>query len=34
GVRSAMLWHQLGGRRWQLMLSRKNLMREIDTLKY
>ena len=32
GVRSAMLWNQMGGRRWQLMLSRKNLMREIDAL--
>jgi high frequency lysogenization protein len=26
GVRSAFLWHQLGGRRWRLMLQRKKLL--------
>lgn len=26
GVRSAVLWHQLGGRRWQLILRRRHLL--------
>jgi len=34
GVRSAMLWHQLGGRRWHLMFSRKSLMNEVSKVRY
>lgn len=30
-VRSAVLWHQVGGRRWQLLLARKKLL---ESLKY
>ena len=26
GIRSAFLWHQLGGRRWKLLLQRKQLL--------
>lgn len=26
GIRAAVLWHQLGGRRWQLLLQRKQLL--------
>jgi high frequency lysogenization protein len=25
GIRAAFLWHQLGGRRWQLMLHRRSI---------
>jgi high frequency lysogenization protein len=28
GIRSAFLWHQLGGNRWQLLLSRKKIAGE------
>lgn len=29
GIRSAMLWHQLGGRRWHLLLKRKSLLTDL-----
>ncbi|UYZ84101.1 high frequency lysogenization protein HflD [Entomomonas sp. E2T0] len=29
GIRSAMLWHQLGGRRWQLLFKRKKLLADL-----
>lgn len=29
GIRSAMLWNQLGGRRWHLLLKRKKLLNEL-----
>lgn len=29
GIRSAMLWHQLGGRRWQLLFKRKKLLNDL-----
>lgn len=29
GIRSAMLWYQLGGRRWQLIFKRKKLLDDI-----
>jgi len=32
GVRSAVLWHQLGGRRWQLLLQREGLKKSINNL--
>lgn len=32
GIRSSMLWRQLGGKRWQVILSRKKLSREADQL--
>ncbi|MFB0933325.1 MAG: DUF489 family protein, partial [Pseudomonadales bacterium] len=32
GVRSAVLWHQLGGRRWQLLLQREGLKKSIKNL--
>jgi high frequency lysogenization protein len=39
GIRSSVLWHQLGGRRWQLLISRlgiiqtaKGLLREIEVV--
>lgn len=32
GIRSAMLWRQLGGRRWQLLLSRKRLLDDLYPL--
>ena len=32
GVRAAVLWEQRGGRRWQLLFSRKRLARHCDTL--
>ncbi len=32
GVRSALLWRQLGGRRWQLLISRKRLLNGADEL--
>jgi high frequency lysogenization protein len=28
GIRSAFLWHQLGGNRWQLLFSRKKIATE------
>jgi high frequency lysogenization protein len=28
GIRSAFLWHQLGGSRWQLLFSRKKIANE------
>jgi high frequency lysogenization protein len=28
GIRSAFLWHQLGGNRWQLLFSRKKIANE------
>jgi high frequency lysogenization protein len=32
GVRAAFLWQQNGGRRWQLMFSRRKILEEIDYL--
>jgi len=32
GVRSSMLWRQLGGKRWQVIFNRKKLSREADQL--
>lgn len=32
GIRSAMLWRQLGGSRWQLLLQRKALAAQVDQL--
>lgn len=32
GIRSAMLWRQVGGRRWQLMFSRRKLNRAVIQL--
>lgn len=32
GIRSARLWRQLGGHRWQLLLSRSKLLRELQPL--
>lgn len=32
GVRAAVLWEQCGGRRWQLLLSRKRMARACQTL--
>ena len=32
GIRSAMLWHQVGGHRWQLLFKRKALMNSATTL--
>jgi high frequency lysogenization protein len=32
GIRSAFLWHQLGGRRWKLLLQRKQLLRTSQQL--
>ncbi len=32
-IRAAVLWHQAGGRRWQLMLGRRPLLAEIHRLK-
>lgn len=34
GVRSAVLWHQLGGRRWQLVLARKPIAEALRSLTY
>ncbi|ROS04572.1 high frequency lysogenization protein [Sinobacterium caligoides] len=33
GVRSAMLWRQLGGRRWQLLLNRRQILRDTRSLR-
>jgi len=32
GIRSAMLWHQVGGRRWQLLFKRKALANSASSL--
>lgn len=32
GIRSAVLWRQLGGRRWQLILSRKSVLNTVNHL--
>ncbi len=32
GIRSAMLWRQLGGRRWQLLLGRKRMLGDLYPL--
>ena len=32
GIRSSMLWRQLGGKRWQVIFSRKRLSSEADLL--
>lgn len=32
GVRSALLWRQCGGKRWQLILSRNKLVKQLDSL--
>jgi high frequency lysogenization protein len=31
-IRSAMLWRQVGGNRWQLLLQRKALAAQVDNL--
>tara|TARA_B110000196_G_C20719935_1_gene463707 strand:- start:184 stop:600 length:417 start_codon:yes stop_codon:yes gene_type:complete len=33
GIRSAVLWHQLGGRRWRLILYRKRLQETASALR-
>ncbi|MDT8428776.1 MAG: high frequency lysogenization protein HflD [Pseudomonadales bacterium] len=33
GIRSAMLWQQLGGRRWQLLFSRKRILNHIAVIR-
>lgn len=33
GIRASMLWHQVGGSRWKLLLQRRALRRAIATLK-
>ncbi|WP_221795460.1 high frequency lysogenization protein HflD [Oceanobacter mangrovi] len=32
GIRAAILWRQVGGRRWQLLLSRKQYLNELKSL--
>ncbi len=32
GIRSAVLWHQIGGRRWKLLFVRKQMMEAIQNL--
>ena len=32
GVRSAILWHQLGGRRWHLLFKRKQMVKQARLL--
>ena len=32
GVRAAFLWHEQGGRRWQLLIGRRRLIEQIDEL--
>nr|MBA3573317.1 DUF489 family protein [Pyrinomonadaceae bacterium] len=32
GVRAALLWHQVGGRRWQLPFYRKRIVEALQTL--
>ncbi|MCX4028991.1 high frequency lysogenization protein HflD [Spartinivicinus marinus] len=34
GVRAAMLWHQVGGRRWHLLIYRKRLLSALNQLGY
>ena len=34
GLRSAVLWHQLGGRRWHLVFARKPIARALSALSY
>ena len=34
GLRSAVLWHQLGGRRWQLVFARKPIVEALSALTY
>jgi high frequency lysogenization protein len=34
GLRSAVLWHQLGGRRWHLVLARKPIVTALSSLTY
>lgn len=34
GLRSAVLWHQLGGRRWHLMIARKPLVHALSMIEY
>lgn len=33
GIRSAVLWHQLGGRRWQLLIYRKRLRYSVSEIR-
>jgi high frequency lysogenization protein len=33
GIRAAILWRQVGGRRWHLLLKRPAIQRELDTLR-
>lgn len=33
GIRAAMLWRQLGGKRWQLLFNRKQILQNVQTLK-
>ena len=33
GIRSAVLWHQLGGRRWRLIFFRKRIQETASTLR-
>lgn len=32
GIRSAVLWHQLGGRRWHFLIKRRKISRDIQWL--
>lgn len=32
GIRSAVLWHQLGGRRWQLLITRSSILKTAHSL--
>ena len=32
GIRSAVLWHQLGGRRWHFLIRRRQISRDIQAL--
>lgn len=32
GIRSAMLWHQLGGRRWHLLFKRSRMLKDLQAL--
>lgn len=34
GIRSAVLWYQLGGRRWQFLVSRRSIHKALSNLKY
>lgn len=33
GIRSAVLWHQLGGRRWQLLFGKKRIREQISSIR-